>query len=77
MRMATKKKRTRATPRVGSTVRFRFGITDVTAKVVEDRGPLGKDGERIFRVAFWFRMPGGPKETEVEASRLRVVRSAA
>ena len=73
----TKKKRSRAAPRVGSTVRFRFGITDVTAKVVEDRGPLGKDGEQIFRVAFWFDSPGGPKETEIAAGELTVVPGAA
>jgi hypothetical protein len=72
----TKKKRKPAL-KVGSTVRFRFGITDVTAKVVEDRGPLGRDGEHIYRVQFWFREPGGPSETEIEASRLRVVRAAA
>lgn len=75
--MATKRNTTRARLKVGSTVRFRFGITNVTAKVVEDRGPLGRDGERIYRVKFWFREPGGPSETEIEASRLRVVRSAA
>jgi hypothetical protein len=75
--MPKKTKSTRATPKVGSTVRFRFGITDVVAKVVEDRGPMGRDGERIYRVRFWAREPGGPTETEIEASRLRVVRTAA
>ena len=77
--MAKKKKResTRATLKVGSTVRFRFGIYDVTAKVIEDRGPLGRDGERIYRVRFWCDEPGGPSETEIEASQLTVVRRAA
>jgi hypothetical protein len=75
--MATRRKSTRGRLEVGSTVRFRFGITDVTAKVVEDRGPLGRDGERIYRVRFWFREPGGPSETEIEASRLKLVHRAA
>jgi uncharacterized protein (DUF433 family) len=75
--MPARKKRTPETLRVGSTVCFRFGITDVTAQVIEDRGPLGKDGERIYRVRFDFAGADEPTETEIEASRLTVVPSAA
>jgi hypothetical protein len=74
--MARKSKSTRVTPKVGSTVRFRFGITPVTAKVIEDRGPLGRDGEHILRVRFQFK-DADPTETEIAASRLTVVRGAA
>jgi hypothetical protein len=63
--------------RVGSTVRFRFGVTDVTATVTEDRGPLGKGGEHIFRIRFEFGGDGEQLETEVEESRLTVVGNAA
>lgn len=62
---------------VGSVVRFRFGVYDVTAKIVEDRGRLGRNGERIYRVQFWFDEPGGPSMTEIEESALTVVRRAA
>ena len=64
-------------PRVGSTVQFRFGVTDVTAIVTEDRGPLGDGGEHIFRVRFEFGGYGEQLETEIEESRLTVVGNAA
>ena len=75
--MPARKKSTRKTLGVGSTVRFRFGIVDVTAKVIEDRGPLGTNGERIYRVRFDFGGADEPLETEIEAGRLTVVRTAA
>jgi hypothetical protein len=75
--MVTKPSSKRRTIRVGSTVRFRFGIEDVTAKVIEDRGPLGEDGEQIYRVRFWFTDVEEPIEAEIEASRLKVVHRAA
>jgi hypothetical protein len=75
--MPARKKSTRKTLGVGATVRFVFGITPVTAEVIEDRGPLGKDGETIYRVRFDFAGADEPTETEIEASRLTVVRGAA
>jgi hypothetical protein len=75
--VATKRKSRRNRIEVGSKVRFRFGVEDVTAEVIEDRGPLGEDGEHIYRVRFWFTDVSEPRETEIEASELKVVRRAA
>lgn len=36
--------------RVGDHVSFRHGLRQVTAKIVEDRGPLGARGRRIYRL---------------------------
>jgi hypothetical protein len=36
--------------RVGDRVRFTFGFEEVEGIVEEDRGPLGPDGEQIYRV---------------------------
>jgi hypothetical protein len=72
----TKKKRKPAL-KAGAMVRFRFGLEDVTAEVIEDRGPLGPGGERIFRVRFQFEHTSHPMETEIQASELTVVTKAA
>lgn len=69
--MVTKPSRKRRTIRVGSTVRLHWGVEDVTAEVIEDRGPLGDDGEHIYRVRFWFTDVSEPREIEIEASRLQ------
>jgi hypothetical protein len=37
-------------PRVGSMVSFLFGGHEVTATVLEDRGPIGINGRQILRV---------------------------
>ena len=75
--MVKKPSRKRRTIRVGSTVRLRWVVEDVTAEVIEDLGPLGDDGEHIYRVRFWFTDVSEPMEIEIEASRLKVVRRAA
>ncbi len=75
--MSARRKSPRKTLGVGSTVRFRFGIVDVTAKVIEDRGPLGRDGERIYRVRFDFGGGDEPIETEINEGQLTVVRRVA
>jgi hypothetical protein len=36
--------------RVGDWVAFRFGAGDATAQVIEDRGPIGVNGRRLYRV---------------------------
>lgn len=40
------------TPRleVGDRVRFQFGIRDVVATIIEDRGNIGHRGRRLLRV---------------------------
>jgi hypothetical protein len=70
-------KRTTKKLDVGAIVRFRFGVTDVTADVIEDRGPLGTGGERIYRVRLHFTDVAEPLETEIEAGRLTLVEPAA
>ena len=37
---------------VGATVRFRFGVRNVHGRVVEDRGPIGVGGRRLYAVEF-------------------------
>ena len=41
---------TRTGIHVGDTVLIRFTSSEIKAVVVEDRGPLGRDGSRIWRV---------------------------
>jgi undecaprenyl diphosphate synthase len=61
--------------RVGDLVGFTFGITRVRAKVVEDRGPIGAGGRRLYRVevrlsdgdTFQMEMP----EVELEPGNLQ------
>lgn len=35
---------------VGTVVKFMFGVSEVEATVIEDRGPVGVRGRRILRV---------------------------
>jgi hypothetical protein len=37
--------------KVGDWVAFRFGARDVTARVIEDRGPIGVKGRRLYRIS--------------------------
>lgn len=46
------KMKTKGRFRVGDRVKFREGWPGVIAEVVEDRGPLGIGGERLYRVRF-------------------------
>jgi hypothetical protein len=43
---------------VGDWVRFDYGPRKVSAKIVEDRGPLGLHGRRIYRVSVPVTDPG-------------------
>lgn len=36
--------------RVGDMVTLRYGLSDVPARIIEDRGPLGVRGRRLYRV---------------------------
>jgi hypothetical protein len=60
MIMATKASR-RPKFRVGDRVRFTMGLRDVAATVVEDRGPIGVGGRRLFTVS----VPADPFEPRV------------
>ncbi len=44
------------TLRVGDRVRFQFGIETVEGVIVEDRGPLGVGGRRIWAIEFPFNL---------------------
>jgi hypothetical protein len=52
----------RALPfQVGDRVRFQFGAQKLTGKIIEDRGPLGIRGRRLYRV----ELPMDPYDSEV------------
>ena len=55
---------------VGQLVVLHVGGNDLSARIVEDRGNLGVEGGRIFRVAVSFTTEGEPSEFEVPASAL-------
>jgi hypothetical protein len=38
--------------REGQRVRFVFGTAEVEGVITEDRGPLGIDGRRVYRIEF-------------------------
>ncbi len=46
---------------VGQTVQFSFGSSQVQGEIVEDRGPIGAQGRRLFQV----RIARDPYEAEV------------
>lgn len=59
-------------PTVGSTVKFVFGLGEVTGTVIEDRGNLGVGGQRLLRVRFQIEGAGEPFETEIPADDVRL-----
>jgi hypothetical protein len=58
--------------RVGNRVRFRFGPNRVNGVVKEDRGSIGKDGRRLYRVQFVLEPPT-QFEVELPADELELV----
>lgn len=65
--------KTKATPIVGSRVRFVFGLGEVTGIVIEDRGNLGGGGRRLLRVRFEIEGAGDALETEIAADDVKRV----
>ena len=71
---------------IGDWVTFQYGPAKVSAKVVEDRGPIGVQGRRLYRVqlgekrgdASSFEMPENELETALppvpQPYRVRYVR---
>jgi len=55
---------------VGQSVVLRIGRNDLPALVIEDRGNLGVDGGRVFRVSVSYDEGSEPSEFEVPASAL-------
>lgn len=63
-------------PRVGDIVSFPFGSYIARGEVIEDRGHLGRDGERIIRVRVELGNESGPLFTEIPSRVARIVRSS-
>lgn len=38
--------------RIGTTVRFKYGVETVHGIVKEDRGPIGRGGRRLYLIKF-------------------------
>jgi hypothetical protein len=55
---------------IGQSVVLHIGRNDLAAQVIEDRGYLGADGGRVFRVSVSFAEGSDPSEFEVPASAL-------
>ncbi len=62
-------------PRVGDIVSFPFGSYTARGDVIEDRGHLGRDGERIIRVRVEVGNDLEPLLTEIPSRVATVVRS--
>ena len=45
-----KKKEPAARFKVGDWVSFRYGLRDAIVQVIEDRGPIGVKGRRLYRL---------------------------
>ena len=58
--------------RVGTRVRFVFGLGEVMGTVIEDRGDLGVNGSRLLRVRFEIEGAAEPLVTEIPADHLKV-----
>jgi hypothetical protein len=56
---------------VGSRVKLMFGLDEVTATVVEDRGDVGVGGRRIVRVRLDIPDTSDPIELEVPTADVR------
>jgi len=56
---------------VGSKVRVVFGVNEVVATVVEDRGPVGVGGRLLLRVRLDIPGAGEPIELEIPAEDVK------
>lgn len=63
--MPTAQLRPPRSPRVGDIVTFPFGTYTAQGLVIEDRGHLGRNGERILRVRLDLGNDLEPLETEI------------
>ena len=81
--MSNRKPRKQPAPdtslKVGAKVAFTFGLDRVKGVIVEDRGPIGVDGRRLFRVRFPLRPKSEDEEhfAELPADRFKVLGNAA
>ena len=63
--------------RVGDRVRFEFGVERVTGTIVEDRGPIGVNGRRLYAIQFKMDRRGEPMRVELPAEYFRLRSPAA
>ncbi len=59
--------------RVGDIVRFVFGVTKVEGTIIEDRGPIGVGGRRLYRIRFQFQLDEEPMYIELPAADIEPV----
>jgi hypothetical protein len=59
--------------KVGDRVAFRFGPVEMEGDIVEDRGPLGLGGKRLYGVIFRVDDVSDPMYMEYAAEELRRV----
>jgi hypothetical protein len=62
--------------RVGDRVRFHFVDRPVEGTIVEDRGPLAKGGQRLFRIEFEVDV-NATSFIELPVDRLQAINSRA
>ncbi len=65
----------KSTIRVGDLVRFQFGENKVTGTVTEDRGPIGINGRRLYRI-HCSPEPEFSFYTELAAEKFEVVKES-
>lgn len=65
------KKRSKQVIKAGDAVLLRFGDRDVRAVVLEDRGLIGRTGQRRFLIQFHLAYVTPDEVTEVSADRIR------
>ncbi len=59
--------------RVGTPVRFKYGVETVRGIVKEDRGPIGRGGRRLYLIKFNLE-PSYESSIELPADLLNVAR---
>jgi hypothetical protein len=69
--MSSRPNKPRSPPAVGSRVKFVFGIDEVTATVIEDRGNVGIGGRRLLRVQLDIPDTSEPIELEIPADDVK------
>ena len=63
--------------RVGDRVTFKFGISRVTGTIIEDRGPIGVKGQRLFAIRFKMDPRAESRTVELGAEEFKLRRPAA
>lgn len=75
--MTASRRRKARQPRVGAVVEVDVGAGWRSGTVVEDRGPIGVGGRRLFRVRVQLDRAAEPIYLEVPLDELRLVKQVA